>query len=77
MTQSELHLNEISPAGMLNVRKTDPAMLGHAGLTGTEWSISGAQATISAVKALTIWHGVICSTDQNGISLLILGSALF
>lgn len=62
---------------MLNVRKTDSAMLGHTGITGTEWSISEAQATINAVKPLTIGHRVIYSTDQNSISLLILGSALF
>lgn len=46
------------------------------GVTGTEWSTTEAQATISAVNPSHSGR-VICSTDQNGTSLLILWSALF
>lgn len=47
----------------------------HAWVYGYRRSTSKAQATISALKPLRVWQRVICSTDQNGRSLLILGSA--
>lgn len=31
----------------------------------------------SAIKPLTIWHRVICDMDQNPVSLLVPGCALF
>lgn len=62
---------------MLNIRKTDSATLSHARFTDVEGVSASYLQQFSAIKALAIWHGVICDMDQNFMSLLILGSALF